>query len=196
MQTLGLGGPSGRLSGYEPPRWPWKRGIPLGLIALLLLLFAVPALKGTPIAPQLIRIKVARRIREDCELNRSFVVLEYVYSAFKFEYSDWPDPTKAPRPEDCPRIPPTIYVGYTSYQVAARSGNDRGCRQTNVNLDHPSFTVSTMAHEFGHHRFGDTGLPPWMTILDGLYDCRNWLIIKWRSPGSTARLKALTSDSH
>lgn len=166
-------------AGGQPPipRWRWSvlRGIILALAVLILLAFA-PLLLGKPIRPGTIYIVSRPKTHADCEVERSLKMLVRVYGVHKFSFVVT-DSDQDPRIDECAMASPTIYLGQSLSSDAAHSIYQEGCRFIGVAPDHPDFCARTIAHEFGHHRFGDVGMPAWLWILNPIYDGRNNLII-------------------
>lgn len=151
--------------------------VPVALIALVLLAFC-PLLFGEPIRPGTVRIVLSPQVSGDCEVQRSLEWLKRIYGpGFQFL------PTVGTEPAISVAEPRgvTIYIEADPGQPhAGVSGSDHGCRRTRIDPGHINFGKRTLAHEFGHQRWGDIGLPAWAGYpLNWLCDVRNDSIIWW-----------------
>ena len=162
----------------------WTGFILLGLSAVLAGLYwfivYMPQQFGKPLLPQAMQINMLPELFRDCELQRSIKLLTRVYRRPEFLISVKESTRIAP--SACESGDPNVYVFKSHLAVAARSGwgKNNNCRVTEVDPEHLDFSKRTMPHEFGHHRFGDVGLPEWVLLFgltNALYDCRNDFII-------------------
>jgi len=137
-----------------------------------------PLAFGKPISPRKITIISDPSIHADCEVKRSIELLKRVYRMHGFDF-DVNDSTTPPPDHGCSTAASTIYLGPTVTPDAAHSIYQDGCRYIGVDPEHLDFCSRTIAHEFGHHRYGDVGMPGWLTLLlNPLCDFRNNFIIR------------------
>ena len=159
----------------ESPNWS-KSGI-LGLflaIAGYWLIVHMPQQYGKPLRPDAVQIVVAPELYRDCEVERSLLVLDRVFrrSGFSFIVSQ----STSSLPMTCGEADATIYLIRPKMTGAAASGfyEESKCRITAIAPDNVDFDKRTIAHEFGHHRYGDLGLWKWAAkLLNAPYDYRN-----------------------
>lgn len=171
------------------PRWRTYilYGMPVFLVLYCLLAF-LPLLCGKPIGagsasnPRRIHLVITEaEIGNDCEIQRAVELLEWVYGphGYKFDITVGLLPNKmAPaEPDDGSD---TIYLGEPLDSNAGASCYQHFCRYTGLAPKHREFSKLTLAHEFGHHRFGDIGLPNWIQslgVLDPVCDYRNDFVV-------------------
>jgi hypothetical protein len=162
---------------------PWRRSIVLlgilgAFFALVLITFS-PLLFGEPVREGTVQIVLAPGVDGDCEVQRSKEWLKRIYEPygfhFQFTVTDEPDRPVA-EPADT-----TIYIDeYSGLPNPGASGSDHGLRRTSIDPSHIRFDKRTLAHEFGHQRWGDVGMPEWFRWgLNWLCDIRNDSIIWW-----------------
>jgi len=167
------------LEGYgKPALQRWTRAMWGGLALIitgLVGIYALPGLLGKPLTSKTIHLVLTTKLNQDCEFQRAFSVFTSVYREFHVipSLSD-----RGPVPSE----EGWIFVGPPIALSAAQSAEEHGLRYIGINLDHPDFTTRSLAHEFGHHRFGDVGIDLGDCInlfLNFFWDIRNNRRIDW-----------------
>jgi hypothetical protein len=159
---------------HDPePQWrgPVLTGFFTGLVLIGLIM---PVWFGLPLEAQSVKLYCDAKIRRDCGVDRAVKVLQKVYSDRHFEIVE-----RSPGNTNCAGDGSRIDVVPDRIPGPAHSWIENGCRFVGIDPDNPGFSSSTLAHEFGHQRFGDVALAPGVLtpLCNMIYDMRNDLII-------------------
>jgi hypothetical protein len=161
----------------DDPEPPWRAPCFIGFFVTLVLIgLIVPVWFGHPLRSKTVYLYCDAKSYGDCEVDRAVNVLRKVYGSRTF--------CKRQKPENdrgCGGDGARIDIVVDHITGPAHSWLENGCRFVGIDLNDPSFTSHTLAHEFGHQRFGDVGLTPGILtpLLNMVYDMRNDLIITY-----------------
>jgi hypothetical protein len=157
------------------PEPEWRAPVLTGFFAGLILIgLIMPVWFGRPLNAQSVRLYCDAKTRLDCCVDRAVTVLRKVYDERHFEVVERPL-----NDQGCGGDVARIDLVRERVPGAAHSWIENGCRFVGIDPDNPSFSSHTLAHEFGHHCFGDVGLSVgFLTpLFNMVFDMRNDLII-------------------